>query len=182
LKDAPQTIFTAVRVDPNRISAIQNRIVEKFPNVSVIDLTAVIDTFARTTKKLSNVLRFFTLFSILAGLLIIISSVFATRFARTREAVYYQVLGARSTFVIKVFGLENFFLGLVSALIALALSQCASWIITSQVFDIAYKPYIAASIILILIMGLIVLVFGLLPSLSVLKQKPVTFLREQTGE
>ena len=121
-------------------------------------------------------------FSILAGLLIIISSVFATRFARTREAVYYKVLGAKSTFVIKVFGLENFFLGMVSALIALALSQCASWIITTQVFNIAYKPFIFASVGLILTMGLIVIVFGLLPSLSVLKQKPVMFLREQTRE
>lgn len=182
LEDAPQTIFTAVSVDPGRISAIQNQIVGRFPNVSVIDLTAMISAFARTTKKLSNVLRFFTVFSILAGLLIIISSVFATRFARTREAVYYQVLGAKSTFVIKVFGLENFFLGLVSAIIALALSQCASWIITTQVFNIAYKPFIFASIVLILTMGLIVIVFGLLPSLSVLKQKPVMFLREQTRE
>jgi len=182
LKDAPQTIFTAVRVEPRRISAIQNQIVGRFPNVSVIDLTAMISAFARTTKKLSNVLRFFTVFSILAGLLIIISSVFATRFARTREAVYYQVLGAKSTFVIKVFGLENFFLGLVSALIALALSQCASWIITTQVFNIAYKPFIIASVVLILSMGLIVIIFGLLPSLSVLKQKPVMFLREQTRE
>src|SRR5208337_4361010 len=38
-KDAPQTFFTAVRVDKTRIAPLQNRIVARFPNVSIIDAT-----------------------------------------------------------------------------------------------------------------------------------------------
>ena len=101
-------------------------------------MTETITTFAGISRKLSSTIRFFTAFGILVGLLITVSSVFATRLARTREAVYYQVLGARSTFVVKVFGLENLILGGLSGLLAMAISQAASWIIITRVFDITF--------------------------------------------
>ncbi|KPJ75789.1 MAG: hypothetical protein AMJ54_13975 [Deltaproteobacteria bacterium SG8_13] len=182
LKDAPQTTFTAVNVDKSRVAALQNAIVGKFPNVSVIDLTQTIAVFAQTLRKFTTVIRFFTAFSILAGLLILISSIFATRLARIREAVYYRILGAKNRFIFHVFVLENLFLGLVSALLALVMSQTASWIITVRVLDIAYRPFVRESLVMLLATGLLVVGFGLLPSLPILRKKPVRFLREQNAE
>ena len=123
LKGAPQTVFTAVRLPPREISAIQNRMVASFPNVSVIDLTETIHVFARILEKLSGITRFFTLFSIIAGVLILVSSVLATRFVRIQETVYFKILGAGRSFILKVLTLENGILGLLSGLIALLLSQ-----------------------------------------------------------
>ena len=182
LQDAPQTIFTAIRIKKNRIPALQTRIVKKFPNVNVIDVTQTLSIFAKALKKLSVIVRFFTLFSIVAGILIIFSSVLATRFARIREAVYYKILGARGAFVLKVFILENLFLGLVSAGLALMLSQIGSWVICTWVFDITYQMFLPESLLMVLIAALFVLGIGLLPSLSILLQKPVLFLRQQTDE
>ena len=182
LKDAPQTIFTAVRVEKSLIAGIQNAIVEKFPNISVIDMTETITTFAGISRKLSNTIRFFTAFGILVGLLITVSSVLATRLARTREAVYYQVLGARSAFVFKVFGLENLILGGLSGLLAMVISQAASWIIITKVFDITFKPITGAGFIMIAVATLLVTISGLLPSWTTLRKRPVVFLREQTNE
>ena len=182
LKQVPQTIFTAVKIEEMRIPEIQNRIVTLFPNVSVIDLSATLLSFAEITRKLSNIIRFFTAFSILAGLLIVVSAVFATRFARTRESVYYRVLGAKRAFVLKVFSLENIVLGIVSATMALIFSQIISWLITTRVFDIGYKPFVFDGTLLIVVTVLLVLFVGLLPAWSVLKYKPVKFLREQTQE
>ena len=182
LRDAPQTIFTAVRVAGQQISALQTKIVEKFPNVSVIDTTALLTVFSAIVKKLSLIIRFFAAFSTVAGMLIILSSILATRYARIQEAVYYKILGARSNFVIKVFALENLILGLVSAILALILSQAASWLICSQVLNIAYRPLIVESILLVIATVLLVVTIGLLPSVSILRKKPVVFLREQTQE
>ena len=106
----------------------------------------------------------------------------ATRYARIQEAVYYKILGARSNFVIKVFALENLILGLVSATLALILSQAGSWLICSQVLNIAYRPLIVESILLVIATVLLVVTIGLLPSISILRKKPVVFLREQTQE
>ncbi len=182
LKNAPQTIFTAVRVDKGRIAGLQNEIVDQFPNVSVIDMTATIATFAGISRKLSSAVRFFTAFGILAGLLITVSSVLATRLARAREAVYYQVLGAKSSFVVKVFGLENLIIGSLSGILAASISQAATWIIITKVFDITFRPNIGASVLLIVAATLLVIGSGLLPAWTALRQKPVVFLRQQTHE
>ena len=182
LQDAPQTIFTAIRVEKSRIPALQTKIVKKFPNINVIDVTQTLSIFAKVLKKLSIIIRFFTLFSIVAGVLIIFSSVLATRFARIQEAVYYKILGARGAFVLKVFILENLFLGLVSASLALLLSQIGSWAICTREFDITYHMFLFESLLMVLGAALFVVGVGLLPSVSILRQKPVLFLREQTDE
>lgn len=138
LNDAPQTIFTAVRVKKDEIPALQSRIVSRFPNVSVIDMTEVASLFSRVMSRLSAITRFFTLFSITAGGLIIISSAFATRYARIQEAVYFKILGAKGSFVLKVFTMENLILGLISALLAVLFSQTVSWIVCRKVLDISH--------------------------------------------
>jgi len=182
LRDAPQTIFTAVRVAKTQISALQTKIVEKFPSISVIDTTELLTLFTAVVKKLSLIIRFFAGFSIVAGILIILSSILATRYARIQEAVYYKILGARRNFVVKVFALENLILGLTSAILALLISQAGSWLICLKVMNISYTPFVFESSILIVVTVLLVVTVGLLPSISILRKKPVVFLREQTQE
>jgi putative ABC transport system permease protein len=182
LRDAPQTIFTAVRVPKAQISSLQTKIVEKFPNVSILDTTELLTIFTGLVKKLSLIIRFFAAFSMVAGILIILSSILATRYSRIQEAVYYKILGAKSNFVVKVFTLENLILGLVSAILALLISQAGSWLICVKVMNISYKPFIFEGIILIIVTVMLVVTVGLLPSISILRKKPVVFLREQTQE
>ncbi|HSB79093.1 MAG TPA: FtsX-like permease family protein [Candidatus Methylomirabilis sp.] len=182
LQEAPQSIFTAVRVEKQRIPALQTEIVSRFPNVSVIDVTETIGVFAGVMRTLSTIVRFFTGFSILAGVLLIISSIFATRFARIQEAAYFKVLGARGPFILKVFTLEHLVLGLISAALALSISQTLSWLISSRVFDIRYQAFPEASLLMAAMTALLVVVVGLLASLPILRQKPMVFLREQADE
>ena len=182
LRDAPQTIFTALRLDRQKIPALQLKIAENFPNISVIDTTELLAVFTAILAKLSLIIRFFAGFSTVAGILIILSSILATRYARIQEAVYYKILGARSKFVVKVFTLENLVLGLVSAALALLLSQLGSWLICWKILNISYQPFVWESITLVVATIVLVVTVGLLPSISILRKKPITFLREQTQE
>jgi len=182
LINAPQTIVTTANLPEGEVPGFQNRLVAAYPNVTVIDIGAAIDLLADLVRDITVVIRFFTVFSIIAGVLIIISSVLATRFARIQESVYYKVLGARRRFVLRVFALENVFIGLVSAFLALFLSQLASWILVSQVFELSYTAYWGSSILLMLFCVGLVTAVGLLASVSILKKKPITFLREQSVE
>jgi putative ABC transport system permease protein len=179
---APQSIFTAQRVPAADVSALQNRIVSQFPNVSVIDVTATIATLSGLARRITNVVRFFTAFSIIAGLLIVVSAVFATRFARIQEAAYYKVLGAKSEFVLRVFTLENLLLGLVSALLALGMAQIGSWLINTRLFELEYQPFWAASVTMIVVTMLLVTAVGMAASISILRARPIHFLREQAEE
>jgi putative ABC transport system permease protein len=182
LEDAPQTFFTALRLDKERIAPLQNRIVARFPNVSVIDLTEAVTVFSRIMVKLSTIIRFFTLFSIAAGFLIIVSSVFATRYARIQETVYFKILGAKKRFVLAVFTIESLVLGLISGLLALVFSQVGSWVICWKAFDLSYRPFIGTSLFLVVATALLVLAVGVGASLPILRQKPAAFLREQNDE
>jgi putative ABC transport system permease protein len=182
LKDAPQTIFTAVRVDREGASALQAAVASRFPNVSVIDASDTIAVFARVMRRLSSVVRFFTLFGVGAGLLLVVSSIFATRFARIQEAVYFKVLGAGRRFVLTVCALEHLIIGLLGATLALGMSQAATWLISSRFLDIPYRTFPTASVLMVGMTTLLVMAVGLLTSLSILGQKPVVFLREQADE
>ena len=180
LEKAPQTIFTALRVEAESVAGLQNRIVSRFPNVSVIDVTHVISTFAGVMRKLSGIIRLFTFLSIAAGFLILISSVFATRLARIRESVYFKILGAKKRFVLSVFAYENFFIGLVSAVLASGFSQAASYLISTYFFHIPYRSFWGVCLLMITGAAMLVCAVGTVASVSILNKKPAIFLREQS--
>jgi putative ABC transport system permease protein len=180
LAKAPQTLFTAIRVAPQRVGDLQNRVVAQFPNVSAIDVSQTVQSLSQVMTRLSGIVRFFALFSTAAGLLIVISSVLATRSARIREAVYYKVLGARKRFVLAVFTLENSLIALISALQALGMSQAASYLIGTWRLDIPVRPFVLSGVAMILLTQALVVGTGLLASRSILAQKPDEYLRTST--
>ncbi len=180
LKPAPHTFFTAAKVPERQIGKLQNRVVAKFPNVSAINLTQTIRVFSALGKKLSGIVRFFSSFSILAGLLIIVSAIFATRYARMSEAVYFKVLGAKKAFVLKIFALENMMIGLISATLGAILAQAASFSITWFVLDIDdYRPCVLACFSMVLGFAFVTAAIGSAMSMDILKLKPAGFLRER---
>jgi putative ABC transport system permease protein len=179
LKRAPQTIFAALRVDPSRIGRLQQEVVSRYPNVSVIDLTQAIERFSRIMAYFSRVVRFFAAFSLLAGMLILVGSVFATRGARVREAVYFKLLGARSRFVVAVFAAENLIIGLVSSLTGLILSYIVAWQVCSRYLDIDFNACYLAGIWMVAGTLSLVITVGLLSCLGILRQRPVHYLRMQ---
>ena len=182
LERAPQTIFTALRVEPTRISRLQSDIVAQFPNVSAIDVTQTLNTFSKLIRKLSTIIRFFAGFSLVAGSCILISSIVATRAARIREAVYFKILGATRGFVRNIFALESIIMSAISALLALLLSQIGSWLIAKYILDMRYYPFIGASCWLLAVTVLLVTGVGALASRSILQHRPALFLREHTED
>ena len=179
LKSAPHTLFAAVSIDPQQLGATQSRLVERFPNISVIDMTKTIGVFATLMNQLSSIIRAFSMLSIAAGLLILVSAVYATRAERVLEAVYYKVMGAGKSFVWSVFALENAILGLLSSAMALLMAQAGAYWICRIKLDIAYQPLVLDSLLMIAATLVLVTAVGLVASRSILEKKPIVYLREQ---
>jgi putative ABC transport system permease protein len=182
LKDAPQTLFCALRMDRQQLNDVQNHLAERLPNVTVIDIGKTVKVLAGIMRKLSSIIQFFTSFSFMAGLLIIISSIFATRLARIREAVYFKILGADSFFILRVFTYENMVIALICALLAALISHIGSWIICRRIFDIPYSPLPGATGGMAAMTVLLVVGVGLVASVGILRRKPVGFLRDEGQE
>jgi len=179
LEDAPQTLFAALRVAPGDVGDLQTRIVKAFPNISVIDMSETIRVFAGLMHQLSRIVRVFTGLSISAGILILISAVFATRTERINESVYYKILGAGKFFVLKVFTYENLLMGVCSGVLAVIFSQLGAGAICRLVLEIDYRPFLSACILVLTGAVMLVIAVGLLSARSILQKKPISYLREQ---
>jgi len=178
LENAPQTFFAALKVKPENAGRLELDIVKNFPNVSTIDVGETAAELGRIMRKLSLLITFFASFSIFAGVLLLISSILATRLERSRESVYYKVLGAGSKFVRKVFFLENLLLALVSGVCALLLAQAISWGVCVFFLDTGYDPNMTGCIGMIALGMLLIALLGVLSSLPIVRRRPARFLRE----
>ncbi|MCP4339916.1 MAG: FtsX-like permease family protein [Desulfobulbaceae bacterium] len=179
LQAAPQTFFGALKVKKGEISQLENTIVNSFPNISTINVSETAAELEKIIQKFSGIINFFASFSILAGALILVSSVLATRMARIKEAVYYKVLGANTRFVLQVFFLENFMLALLSGSCAILVAQAGSWGLCRFLFEIDYDPSLLTCLVMLGFTVCLVVSLGLMSSVSILRQKPIQYLREQ---
>ena len=178
LREAPQTYFAALHVESEEIPFLENRIVQGFPNISTINIAETAKEMGRMMQKLSKIVNFFAAFSILAGGLIIVSSILATRFERIKEAVYYKILGADSRFVLHIFFLENLLLGLLSSVFAIVMAQAAAWSLCHFFLGISYAPGWGACLGLVGLTIIFVVILGLLGSIPIIRKKPAQFLRQ----
>jgi putative ABC transport system permease protein len=156
-------------------------IVAQLPNVSTINVADVADRFGQLMKRLSVVITFFASFSIMAGCLILISTIFATRLDRIRETVYYKVLGADSNFVLRVLTCEHAMLALLSSVMAVIFAEVAAWLICTTVFNIVYQPHWHVAMLTVVGSIFLVILIGLTSSFGIIQQKPAVYLRQQNG-
>lgn len=182
LAKAPKTFFAALHVNEQEIGPLQQRVVDNYPNVSVINMSEAAVELGAAMGKLSGIVTFFALFSIVAGCLILIGSILATRLARLREAAYYKVLGAKYRFVFSVFLYENLVLGGVSSCLAVLFAQVGSWVVCDTIFEISYAANWTASAVAIFLTLLMFSVVGMVGQLSIIRQRPGVYLREQSVE
>ncbi len=182
LENAPQTIFTISRVDGDRIPVLQNEIVKKFPGVTVINGESTAKSVGEIIGKLSYIVSFFTLFSLGAGILILLSSIVSTNTYRTQEAVFYKLVGANKSFIRKVFIFEYLIIGFISSLIAVVLASFATFAITEFFLEINFIFLFKETIIYSLLTIFVIVLIGYLSSLNVFRKKPIEYIRENSVE
>ncbi|MFZ0428270.1 MAG: FtsX-like permease family protein [Acidobacteriota bacterium] len=180
LEDAPQFHVIVTRTDSRGQSAqLQRELIRQYPNVSAIDLSLVLDTIDSVLDRLSFVIRFMALFSILTGILVMITAIVSGRYQRLRESVLLRTLGASRRQIRRILLIEYFFMGLFSAATGLLLSVAASWALAELAFDtsFAFRPVVPVAVCLVVI-ALTILV-GLSNSRGVLDHPPLEVLRSE---
>jgi putative ABC transport system permease protein len=180
LEDAPQMHVVLSRAETEQASArVQSQVVQRYPNVAAIDLSLVLSTFDALFSRLSYVIRFMALFSILTGLIVLVGAVVVSRYQRIEESVLLKTLGASRGTVMKIMTIEYLFLGVFAALTGLALSLGGSWALSYFVFE---GPFVAAPVPLLIalatVTGLTIFV-GLLNSRGIYNRPPLEVLRAE---
>jgi putative ABC transport system permease protein len=136
LESAPQTFLTLTRVaDAGHRARLQRSVAEAFPNVTALDLAQVQEVIERVIARVSLAIRFMALFSLAAGVVVLLGAVAASRDQRIREGVLLKTLGATRAQVARVILAEYLSLGTLASVAALGLSLLGGWALLHFLFE-----------------------------------------------
>jgi len=179
LETLPAIFYGGLRLPPTEVPALQRTLYERFPTVTVVNIADVINTVQDVVDQIALVVRFVSAFAILAGVVILASSVAGTRFRRIREVVILKTLGATRARISRIFSAEFLVLGATAGLMGSLLAMAFSNLVLIQFFEGQWKfdwPPLAASVALT---ALLANAAGWIASARILGQKPLEVLRAE---
>ena len=180
LENAPQFNVLITRVpSPEQSAKYQQSVVRAFPNVSIIDLTLILKAVDDILSKVSFVIRFMALFSILTGLLVLISSVVISKYQRIRESVLLRTIGASRRQILMINAAEYFMLGTLATFTGIILSFIGTWLIAKFSFKIPFAPNMLPPFLVFLSITALTIFIGLFNSRDVLNKPPLEVLRAE---
>jgi len=181
LEEAPQFHVLMTRVPSGEVSArFQGEVVQKFPNVSVIDLDLVLKLLDELLSKIGFVIQFMAGFSMVTGWIVLISSVLTSKNQRIKESILLRTMGASRKQILAINAIEYFFLGAFAAGAGLILAISGSWALAKFTFDAAFIPPFITTLLLFGSIVLLVVITGVLSTRSILNQPPLKILRTES--
>jgi putative ABC transport system permease protein len=178
LEQAPKFHVLITKTKNDRQAAdVQVEIVRRFPNISIINLGAIVETLEEILGKISFVIQFMAFFSIATGILVLISSLIISKYQRMRESILLRTLGASSAIVSKINTLEYFFLGSLASLSGIILSFGATWLLSEFVFNIQFRGAWLEALMLYVSITFLTIVLGWMNGRKIINQPPMEILR-----
>jgi len=180
LEEAPQFHVLVTRTEKPEVSAdIQRSVIRKYPNISAIDLSLVLKIADGILEKVTFVVRFMALFSIVTGLFVLMGAIVSGRYQRLKECVLLRTLGASRLQILRILLIEYLFLGAFAAFTGLSLALAGSWALTHFLFEIDFVP--SSSVLLLTTLSVVVLtvIIGMANSKGVLDHPPLEILRNE---
>jgi len=179
LDGLPVTYFGGVRMEPDAVAALQRAAHELYPTVTVVNAAEVLEIVQGVIDQVAIVVRFVSLFAILAGVIILAASVAGSRFRRIREAAILKTMGATRRRVIAVFSVEFLILGAVAGLAGTVLATGFSGILLNRLLEAPLRIDTGAALAAVAMTALVAVAAGWFASYRILGQKPLEVLRNE---
>jgi putative ABC transport system permease protein len=180
LERAPQqAVILASVPNATATAALQRDIVDRFPNVSTIDLSLIRETVNGIVNKVTIAIRFLALFALVMGFPVLVTAVAATRRERVHEGVLLKTLGATRSQVGRIMMAEYFALGALASLTGIGLSIPAAWGLAHFVFESPFQPAFAPLLALAALTAGLTIAIGAAGSRDVFAETPLVMLRAE---
>lgn len=181
LESAPQIFVTLGRVEGDaRRAEVQRDLVQRYPNISALDLSLVQQTIDTILGSVAVAVRFMALFSIASGMIVLIGAIGTSRYQRLRESVLLKTIGAQAWQVTRILATEYLALGTLAALTGLLLSAITGWALVTFFFEMTFRLPVLPLLGLGLATVVVTIAVGLLSSRDVMRRAPLAVLREIT--
>jgi putative ABC transport system permease protein len=170
------TYITSFHVDPSRRS-LTTDLVRRFPAVSVIDIGAVLDQVRRAMGRAALAVQYVFLFTVAAGLMVLLAAIQSTRDERMFESAVLRTLGARRSTVLQGVAAEFTALGLLAGTLAAVGAGIIGYFIATRLFQLDYLPGPGLWLSGLVAGAAVVGISGTLAVRSVVNESPVATLR-----
>lgn len=135
----PASYITAVSVPPSQ-PRFTAALVERFPNLSVIDIDAVLRQVRSIGDQVSTVVQVVFWFAFAAGVLVLLAAVGASQDERLQEGGVMRVLGGSRGQLRLAQASEFAAIGLLAGLVAAIAASVLSGVVAREVFDLPWRP------------------------------------------
>lgn len=176
LEGSQGTWMTAAHLDAKNPKTIGD-LVRRFPSVSVFNVDELLAQVRSIIDKALAAVQSVFLFTLLAGIVVLVAAVQASREERRYESAMLRTLGANRSTVLKGLLAEFASLGVLSGFMAAAGASIAGVFIAKKVLQIPYTADPWVWVYGLAGGGLLVCFAGWLATRSVVNQPPVLTLR-----
>lgn len=179
LAETPAIYFGSARVQPDKIPDLELALFETFPTLTVMNLADIMKRIQEGIDQVALVIRFLAAFAILAGIIILSSSIAGTRHRRIREVAILKTLGATKRRISGIFSIEFTILGAVSGFIGGLLANGFSSIIANKFIETQFTFDWRALLIATIATAILANGAGWLASMKILNLRPLEVLRSE---
>ncbi len=177
LDDAAGTYITSVHIPTARRGVLLD-FVRQFPEVTAIDLDAILKQVRGVMDKASLAVQYVFGFTLLAGVTVLLAAIQATRDERRYESAMLRTLGASRRVVLQGVAAEFTTLGLLAGLLAALGASIAGYFLATRLFNLEYTPDPLVWIVGLLSGAALVGASGTLATRSVVNHPPIATLRD----
>ena len=180
LETAPQFYVIAARADSAQAGArLQRAVVERFGNVSVIDLTLILISVNAILAKVSYAIRFVALFTVLTGFMVLAGAILSNRGQRIKESILLRTLGAPRSQIVTGVIAEYIFVGAVAAATGTLLALAASWGLSLYFFKTVARVSGAPVMVIPLLVTAVTVSAGALGCWGIFRRSALESLRAE---
>ena len=172
----PASYITSFHLPPGNESVV-NGLVKRFPNLSVIDISAIMVQVRSITDQVANAVEFVFLFALASGLVVLYAAIASTQDERIFEGAIMRTLGARRRQLVIVQLAEFIAIGFLSGLVAAGGAVALAMVLSDTVLNVPYdfNPWVPIAGLLAGTIG--VAIAGLLGTRSTVNSPPLQTIR-----
>jgi putative ABC transport system permease protein len=171
------TWLTSMKLDGEQRKLLVD-LVRRFPSVSVFDIDAILAQVRDVIDRASLAVQYVFLFTLAAGITVLLAAIQATRDERRYESAMLRTLGARRRVVLAGVASEFTALGMLAGVLAAIGATVAGWLLATEVFDLEYTIDPWVWVIGLFAGAVIVGGAGTFAARKVINHPPISTLRE----
>jgi len=137
LGSQPATYITSFHLPPDRLSLLAE-LAKRFPSVTVIDVGGVLGQVRALIERAAHALEYVFSFTLVAGVVVLLAAVQASREVRAREIAVLRTLGASRRYLYAGLAVEFGLIGLLAGTVAAVGALATGWLVSEAVFRLPW--------------------------------------------